>query len=287
MNNQWNPKAAYDKYFSSGAYDDRYPHCNPRTLHNLLKYAAKSQNILDFGCGDGRYAIPLLQHTDANVVGYDISNVALKHLGQKLRECEPNFQARTTLIEGDLQQLESQAPFDLIIAMFGVLSHITGFENRIHMLRCMANLLRSHGEGILILSVPNAWRRFFVEQAKYIWLRNCSNGLTDANEPGDIIYPRIFSEEITYEMYYHLYTVNSLKQELATSGFIIQSLVSESILPEFWVTHSKGLALSDRVLSTILPAQLGYGILAIAKTSPCDRHDRAHAKDTDYANVSH
>lgn len=60
----------YDYYYASHEYSRRYPKPNRSTLEFLLRNGAeKAENILDYGCGNGRYALPLLQQTQAQWSG--------------------------------------------------------------------------------------------------------------------------------------------------------------------------------------------------------------------------
>ena len=58
--------ALYDHYFACHDYEKRYPQPNAATLQFLLTHGARqATQILDFGCGNGRYALALLQATEA------------------------------------------------------------------------------------------------------------------------------------------------------------------------------------------------------------------------------
>src|SRR5690606_3485161 len=74
----------YDLYFSSGGYERRYPAPNRATLalvEGLI--GGERRRVLDFGCGSGRYAVPLAVHTPASLVGYDPCTTALSLLRQR------------------------------------------------------------------------------------------------------------------------------------------------------------------------------------------------------------
>ncbi|MDX2216753.1 MAG: class I SAM-dependent methyltransferase [Oculatellaceae cyanobacterium bins.114] len=262
----WNPQLVYDHYFSSGSYTARYPVYNQRSLDVILRYAQNVDRVLDFGCGEGRYTLPLLQHTSASVMACDISSHAIAHLKQKLSGCPIPWSDRTTFIEGDVHQIDSHFKFDVVIAMFGVLSHIAGQKTRIEILQTLRQMLHADGKGVMIISVPNARRRFFGEQIKHTFLREYYGSTSMANEPGDIVYSRTFNNQATYEMYYHLYTVNSLKYELHQAGFQLTKVMAESVFSESRITRNPIFHSLDKTLTDITPACLGYGILAIATT---------------------
>ena len=77
----------YDRYFASHDYKRRYPAPNPATLQFLLQQgqAITATSILDVGCGDGRYAIALLDATQATMTGCDISGAALAEFSEHLK----------------------------------------------------------------------------------------------------------------------------------------------------------------------------------------------------------
>ncbi|MBD2460430.1 class I SAM-dependent methyltransferase [Oscillatoria sp. FACHB-1407] len=262
----WNPQLVYDRYFSSGTYTARYPVYNQRSLDVILSYTQNVNYVLDFGCGEGRYTLPILQHTSASVIACDISTHAIAHLKQKLSACPVHWSDRTTLIEGEVHQITGQVQLDVVIAMFGVLSHIAGQKNRIELLQTLRHLLHANGKGVLIISVPNARRRFFGEQMRHRLFREYYASGSMASEPGDIVYSRTFKNQETYEMYYHLYTVTSLKHELQEAGFQIKTTMAESVFAESTVTRNPLFHDLDKNLTAVAPACLGYGILAIATT---------------------
>lgn len=266
MKSVWNPQVVYDRYFSSGSYTARYPIYNQQSFNIILNHAQTTQHVLDFGCGEGRYTLPLLQHTSTSVTACDISSRAIAHLQQKLDECPIDWRDRTTLVEGDVRQIGSESRFDVIIAMFGVLSHVAGQKNRIELLQTLRQMLHANGKGVMIVSVPNARRRFFIEQLKHSLRHDHDTTTSTANEPGDIVYTRTFKNQETYKMYYHLYTVNSLKCELKQAGFKLREVLAESVFSESHITRNPILHTLDKTLTPVTPACLGYGILAIATT---------------------
>ena len=254
----WDAEGTYVNYFCSGTYDRRYPCPNHRTLNLVLRYAAHAKDILDYGCGNGRYAIPILQHTASHLSAYDICPVAINQLRQ--RALESGFQGRIHYLESENDLIE-EGGYDLILALFGVLSHICGFENRSRMLKRSFNSLRD--DGTFIISVPNAYRRFLFKQIKYGYSRIKGNNPAITCEHGDIFYERTLETKAS-AFYYHLYTIVRLKSELRSAGFMPSFITAESILPESWVVRSTFYARIDNFLSNLFPAALGYGILMTA-----------------------
>jgi 2-polyprenyl-3-methyl-5-hydroxy-6-metoxy-1,4-benzoquinol methylase len=147
---------SYDRYYGSGLYDARYPRPNPPTYRSALRLARTAARILDFGAGSGRYTMPFLRATNAFVCAYDISADACKAL--ELQAATANAGRQRLLITADLDAVRAAGPYDLVVALFGVLSHIEGKENRIDILSSIRSLLSR--EGLLLLTVPMRFAAF-------------------------------------------------------------------------------------------------------------------------------
>lgn len=249
--------ATYDSYYASNEYHQRYPRPNIGTLAFLERYIiGQCEQILDVGCGDGRYAIPILQRSDAYLIGCDISAAAL-HAFQNAATKHAIKNERFELLHSSVTQIDKEKFFDAILMIFGVLSHIKNYDERIAMLR---NLRRLAQPGCkLVLSVPSIWRRrpwdllaSVFNQEKLPW--------------GDIHFNRKIAGK-NQVFPYHLYSVNSLKNELAQAGWCLVACEAESLLPESQITQYNRLGKIDRLAQRLLPASLGYGIRGISIAS--------------------
>lgn len=253
----------YDQYFSSHLYDKRYPGPNPSSFATVVREIRQGRkNVLDLGCGNGRYTAPLLERTDARIVACDISREAIDELSSR---CAKHVRAgRLRPVHGDLSVLtdtigESER-FDLAIMMFGVLGHIFSRPLRQKTLATVGSLLRPGGR--IVVTVPNAARRFLEQQAT-------ARRLVDEGrlEPGDIFYERI-ADKVVVNMYYHLYRLDEFVLELEQQGFHPIDLGAESFFPESGIVRSMPLRWIDRILNAILPLRCAYGFLAVAETAP-------------------
>ena len=254
---------AYERYFASGFYDQRYPRHNAQSLATILTVGRDARAILDFGCGDGRYVLPLLHTTAARIFAYDICPVALTSLERRIAG-EPG-RDRVQAILGPREDYTGGAPVDLALIMFGVLGHIPGRANRVATLRRIHQLLTRDGGGHLVVSVPNAARRFRAEQQEHQAALAAGTPRPPAREEGDILYSRQHGGE-QIELFYHLYSPEMLTGELRDAGFKGIRLQAESVWPESGVTRSGTLAALDRLIRPVTPTGLGYGILATAGT---------------------
>ncbi len=251
----------YESYFATGLYDSRYPAPNEDTLRTVLHLIGpRKARVLDFGCGSGRYAGLLAERSSAEILAYDTSPTALAMLKARLGRHVSS--GRLVPVGGDLDELARQVrrdgPLDLVLLLFGVLGHVAGREARVRLLSRLGQFLRP--DGALVLSVPNVRRRFRPEQAR-------SDELVHRGElePGDVLYTRTAADGSRIPMFYHLYTLAELRQDLDAAAYGIASLRAESVLPERTIVASRPLAMLDRLARWVTPTSLGYGLLAVAR----------------------
>ncbi len=253
---------SYNRYFETGLYSTRYPAPNPHVLKLVLgELGPKGGRVLDFGCGSGRYALPLVQQPGVSVFAYDISPTAIQQLRQRYAALTPGA-ARLPRLEtlcGSLddlgRRLEGDGGFDLVVLLFGVLGHVEHRARRVATLRALRARLRPGGR--LIATVPNRARRFLAEQ-------KAMRVLGQQAEPGDVRYRRGGSQD-PIELYYHLYTPAEFCAELGEAGYVVSSLRPESVLTERMVLSSRVGNTADRLLRQVTPLALAYGLVAIAE----------------------
>ena len=248
---------SYDRYISSGLYDRRYPRPNRRTLQIMKRCLPAGGRFLDVGAGTGRYTLPLLQADGTSGLALDICPVARKTLEERFGEY---VRAGQLVIRGDdadeLAAVHPQA-FDLALLAFGVLAHVAGRAERLRLLRAIRAMLTP--DGTLILSVPNAKRRFLAEQ------RSAAPLVRDGKlEPGDVLYKR-GEDDGEIRMFYHLYTLAEVKRDLSEAGFHVACVGAESLLSERAVVSDPLVGALDAMACRLAPASLGYDLLAVAK----------------------
>ncbi len=261
-----NMQRSYDRYYATGLYASRYPTPNPHILNLVLsELGPMGGRVLDFGCGSGRYALPLAQRPGVSVLGYDISAAAIQELGRNreavVRCGAPPMQLETLCGSFDdlERRLDGDEGFDLVVLLFGVLGHVERRARRVAVLRSLSAHLRPGGR--LIATVPNRARRFLAEQEIAQALGD------DGGEEGDIRYRRGGSDN-PIDLYYHLYSPAEFRGELAAAGLAVASLRPESVLTERMVLSSRLGAATDRVLRRTLPVSLAYGLVAVAEAAP-------------------
>lgn len=254
---------AYDLYFGSHFYDERYPAPNASTLAFLCHHGAdRARHVLDLGCGNGRYAIALLGlGGGGRLVGCDISRAALADFRERMRHLPQRD--RVVLVEGGPEALPPGPPFDCILMLFGVLGHIGPRAERVAALRALRD--RSSPDTVLLLSVPSVWRRMPAALLRSVGGRLASPGGDAAPDAwADIEYRRVI-HGTPVRFFYHLYRTRTLRAELAEAGWRLEEVEAESVLPEKLVCRRSWAASLDRVLRRWVPASLGYGIRGVAR----------------------
>ena len=248
---------SYNRYISSGLYDRRYPRPNRRTLRIMQRFLPAGGRFLDVGAGTGRYTLPLLHVDGASGLALDICPVARKTLAERFAEF---VRAERLLIRGedaDAVALDHPRAFDLALLAFGVLAHVAGRAERLRLLRAIRAMLKP--DGTLVLSVPNARRRFRAEQVAAAPL--VQGGRL---EPGDVLYKR-GQDNGEIPMFYHVYTLAEVQRDLSEAGFQVKCVGAESLLSESAVVSDRFVGWLDAVACRLVPASLGYDLLAVAR----------------------
>ena len=238
---------AYEQYHASGHYDQRYPQPNPRVMQLIRAHLPQQGHVLDFGCGSGRYLLPLLDQA-GRLIALDNSAAALARLAERLPPDAAPVHMLTSVGPTLEAHIERHGPLDLALCLFGVLAHIAPTAERQRVLQQIRRSLRA-GDGYLLLSVPNRYRRF--------WWRQLRTG-------AQVRYQRQL-QGTTIALDYQLFAARTLRHELQQAGFVLEHLHAESMLPESWVARWPRVRPLDRWLCRLLPASWGYGLLAVAR----------------------
>lgn len=247
-------RTLYNAYFASHDYDQRYPRPNLGTMRFLRRHGAMQfDRALDFGCGSGRYAVPLLEESGGRLTGYDISEGAIAAFAQRIKASP--LAARLELIHGGVEQIPADPRFDVILMLFGVLSHVGSRNERLALLRRLREMATADCR--FFVTVPSIWRRRPLELLGSIPRH-------DREVLGDIRFSRMIAGQ-QRSFHYHLYSVTGLRAELAEAGWKIEVHEAESILPEYLVTRSGLVGRVDRLLQRLVPTSLGYGIRVLAR----------------------
>lgn len=248
---------AYTRYFASGTYDARYPGPNRLTLQRVVRLLPPPSDapvdLIDYGCGSGRYLVPLLQvRSDIRVLAVDPCVEALGRLTARLRHS--GLTGRVTLVHGAIDELTSEVAAtgrrpQLALLLFGVLGHIQPHTARDRVLAGLQRIL-APAEGHLAVSVPNALRRF--------------RARPNAGRIADIVYRRRLLTGEDIDLGYHLFEAAELRDALVAADFGRIDLAAESIAAEDVVTASSLAGRLDALLAPLAPPTWGYGVFATA-----------------------
>jgi SAM-dependent methyltransferase len=106
-------------------------------LSLLQRYSPGSRNILEFGCGTGRYTKELA------ALGYEVLGIDLSQ--EMLQKANQLPVDRATFTCGDMRTFRADRTFDAAIAMFHVVSYLTGNDDLEKAFCTVANHLEPGG----------------------------------------------------------------------------------------------------------------------------------------------
>lgn len=144
----------HDNYYQQ---DNYYGEPSPEIIELLKKINPKA-NLLDIGCGQGRYAIPLAL-SGYQVTGIDISATAINQLLDSARRLNLNMQ----LINDDIYAVSLSQLYQVIFLGFFIQSDPKEFD-KYHLLltKLKSNLQPS---GMILLCIwPNQKVKLFIEK---------------------------------------------------------------------------------------------------------------------------
>jgi len=126
-------------------YDSVPAYINRRDVQFYVDEARDAGgSILEVGCGTGRILIPIARdgHT---VIGLDASPGMLERCRAKLQGEPETVRRRVTLHQGDASGFDLGRPFDLVIAPFRVVQHLTTIDDQLRFLDSVARHLAPGG----------------------------------------------------------------------------------------------------------------------------------------------
>lgn len=178
------------------------------TYNFLLKNFSPPKNILEAGCGLGRWVIPLSEK-GYRVTGIEIEQDAVSVINQHFKS--ENLQ----VVQGDIFNMPFENnQFDLVISL-GVLEHFKEEEMQLKAILEHKRVLKD--DGVFLVTVPyfSLYRLFF--NVPYGFLLSLVRKMKGK--------PQYFSE---YR--YHIYT---FKRLLNKAGFTINHIIYDELMPPF------------------------------------------------------
>jgi SAM-dependent methyltransferase len=100
--------------------------------------------VLEVGCGTGRILLPIAR-SGSTIEGVDASPEMLERCRAKLQKESDDVRRRVTLHRADARTFEIGRQFDLVIAPFRVMQHLTMIEDQLAFLHSAARHLRPGG----------------------------------------------------------------------------------------------------------------------------------------------
>lgn len=181
--------------------------------------------VIDLGCGNGRHLIPLAEKAN-RAYGLDISE-------KMLETARKNNRAKCTnisLIQGSVATLpfhDNSFDAGLFIA---TLHHVPTNQKRIQALSEIKRVLKP--EGTLLISVWARYQERFVLHFIYDFISRLL--FHRAGEYGDILVEWKHEEKVS--RFYHLFTLNEIKQLILEAGLKIIEIkhvkIKSTIVPD-------------------------------------------------------
>ena len=134
-------------------YDSVPVYVNRRDVQFYVEEARSAGgSVLEVGCGTGRILLPIAR-SGPTVDGMDSSPQMLKRCEEKLRAESEAVRGRVTLHNGDARSFDLGRRFELVIAPFRVVQHLTTIEDQLGFLDSVARHLAPGGR--LVFDVFN------------------------------------------------------------------------------------------------------------------------------------
>lgn len=111
-------------------------------------------SILEVGCGTGRVLLPVAR-SGRQVYGLDASHQMLERCQAKLTNEPSIVRSRVSLRQGDARAFDLGRQFDLVIAPFRVVQHLTTIEDQLGFLESAARHLAPGGRLTFDVFNPN------------------------------------------------------------------------------------------------------------------------------------
>lgn len=111
-------------------------------------------SVLELGCGTGRVLVPIARE-GCTIDGVDASRQMLERCEAKLRDQADSVKGRVRLHQGDVRAFDLGKTFDLVIAPFRVVQHLTTVEDQLAFLGAVARHLAPGGRLSFDVFNPN------------------------------------------------------------------------------------------------------------------------------------
>jgi SAM-dependent methyltransferase len=146
----------YDAFPDLPAIYDSVPAYNSR--RDVQFYVEEAKNagtsVLELGCGTGRILLPIAR-SGRSIDGLDASSQMLERCRAKVASEPDPVRRRVSLHRGDVRDFDLGRQFDLVIAPFRVVQHLTTIDDQLGFLDSVARHLAPGGRLTFDVFNPN------------------------------------------------------------------------------------------------------------------------------------
>ena len=112
----------YAQYYDL-LYQDKDYAGEAQSIDKILQtYAPNATQVLELGCGTGAHAV-LLAKQGYQVHGIDLSTEMLQQTHHHICQLDPDSLSRLKFTQGDIRQIRLDRQFDVVLALFHVISY--------------------------------------------------------------------------------------------------------------------------------------------------------------------
>lgn len=219
----------YDLLYVNKDYKQEYSIINKL----IKKHFNKPKNLLDIGCGTGKYS-SLLTKMNLKVVGLDKSHFMIKEAKRKFKT-----KKNLSFKQSDLKTFESKEKFDIVSALFHILSYQTTNSDVDKFFKTSHKILSSKGvvvfdfwfkPGVLFLKQPNKFRKVVTRKNTIIRLTTSNwnkknNRINDVHEMLILDKKNKLKENFTETHKMRYFDLNFIKKKLKKNKFIFLSCI--------------------------------------------------------------
>ena len=137
-----------------GYYTSAYCRRSEDVDYYLAAAVAHRGPVLEYGCGNGRIALPIAR-LGVEITGVDQSPNMLDDLRRKLREERSDVRRRVTVRRGDMRSVRLTSRFGLVLCTFNTLLHLYTRRDVERFLSRVRSHLRPRGWFVFDVSVPD------------------------------------------------------------------------------------------------------------------------------------
>jgi len=199
----------------------------------IKKYLKKPKNLLDIGCGTGKYS-SLLTKMKLKVVGLDKSSFMIQEAKKKFKTNK-----NLSFIQSDLKNFKTKEKFDVVSALFHILSYQITNADVDKFFKTSHRILNLNGifvfdfwfkPGVLNLKQPNKFRKVTASESSIIRLTTSNwykklDRIDDVHEMLILDKKKTLRKNFTETHKMKYFDISFIKQKLKKNKFKFLSCV--------------------------------------------------------------